>query len=211
MKRRLYIGGSCFAAVAATFALAVGSVTASASNAAAEPAHSAVPALQAPLAPADAEALARFQEEQTDSELIPDPTLPSNGADLTQARPAEIPGSSLRAWVAPAGDRVCVYAAMASGGYGIECPTLSEVDAGLGVSIVARATGEQGADVTVVALVPAGGTAPTVIEPGGVRTPLPAKAGVAAGILPASDSIETGAGTADLAEFVAAPTLDTAR
>ncbi len=217
MKPTVRISGVC--GVAAVIALFSVLATAVASGAGAGSsgqgasadvdAVSVVPALGHPLEAADAGALAQFQQQQEDAELVPDPTLPSNGADLADARPADILGSRQRVWIAPAGERICTYVSMADGGYGVGCPTLDEVRDGQAVSIVAKAAGEANATVTVVAIVPAGGVPPALIDTQGTRTALPTDtdSNVAAAVVPASDSLDSGLGTIDLGEFTSSPRL----
>jgi hypothetical protein len=163
----------------------------------------AIGAFRAPVSTSDQAALKQFQESQAAAELSPDPTIPSNGADLAQARPASIVGSTAKVWIAPAGERVCAFIPMASGGYGVGCASLEAVKAGHAVSVIAKAAGESNASATVVAIVADGASGPSVVDAGGTRSSLPAESNVAAAVLPATDSVITGLGTVELSEFTA--------
>lgn len=161
----------------------------------------AISAFRAPISTGDQASLRQFQEAQAASELTPDPTIPSNGADLALARPASIVGSTAKVWIAPAGERVCAFIPMTSGGYGVGCASLEAVKAGQAVSIIAKADGEPNATATVVAIVADGASGPSVVDTGGTHSDLPTESNVAAAVLPATDSVVTGLGTANLSEF----------
>jgi len=130
--------------------------------------------------------------------------LPVGDADFNLARVTTIAGSRADAWIAPAGNGVCVYLPDPVDGYGAGCSTLDQVDEGKAFSIL---FGDLPHGAVMLAVVVADGVAaPRVVHSDGSVTSLAVHSNVAAGLLLPSDKVETGGTTLDLARFALHPT-----
>lgn len=116
--------------------------------------------------------------------------------DFNLARPAPIAGSSDRAWIAPAGDEVCLFVPDPVDGYGATCSSTNDIAAGRAIAILAGAPGE-GSRAVVAALVPDGGQAPTIAD-GNSQAMMTVADNVAAATVSSSARVVTAAGTIDL-------------
>ncbi len=121
-------------------------------------------------------------------------------ADYAAARRAPMSGSSDDAWVAPSGDRVCVYLPDPVDGFGTTCASLADAQAGRGVGILTPQANSSDQHIRVAILVPDGGTAPHLITTDGTDSTLSVTNNVAAAVLgPNAAKLETAAGTLNLA------------
>lgn len=116
--------------------------------------------------------------------------------DFNLARPAPIAGSPNRAWIAPAGNEVCLFVPDPVDGYGATCSSTSDIAAGRAIAILAGAPGDESRAV-VAALVPDGGQAPTITD-GKTQTAMTVADNVAAATVSSSAKVVTAAGTIDL-------------
>lgn len=125
---------------------------------------------------------------------------PAGDADFALARVAPIAGSSADAWIAPAGNGVCIYLPDPVDGYGTGCSTMTQIDEGRGFSVLFGDLPEGG--VMVAVLVPDGAAAPKVTHGDGSVTTLAVQSNLAAAVLQRTDALDTGATTLELSQFV---------
>lgn len=120
-------------------------------------------------------------------------------ADYAAARPARMSGSGDDAWIAPSGDRVCVYLPDPVDGFGTTCASVADARAGRGVGVLTPQANSSDQGIRVAVIVPDGASAPDVIAADGTESTLPVVNNVAAGVLPLSAAkLRTAAGTLNL-------------
>ncbi len=184
----------------------VATVAVSISNGATSPsATSVVSALATPVTSASGIA-AREAFRQTATTGV-DPSTPAGQADLTKAVPAPIAGSSAQAWLAPQGEKVCLFVPSPTGNYGSSCFSASSIQEGAAIVITLRANGDPNGSVTVAQIVPDGQSGPRVTAADGAASSVAVQSNVAAAVLPASDTVSTGLGATDLSSLIQKPTL----
>jgi hypothetical protein len=125
---------------------------------------------------------------------------PAGLADFDLARAAPIAGSSADAWIAPAGDGVCIYLPDPVDGYGAGCSTVTQIDEGRGFSVLFGDLPEGG--VMIAVLVPDGAAPPKVTHGDGSVTTLTVHSNLAAAVLQRTDVVDTGGTTLELSQFV---------
>jgi hypothetical protein len=129
--------------------------------------------------------------------------LAAGAADFSLARAAPITGSSAYAWIAPAGNGVCIYLPDPVDGYGAGCATIGEVQEGKAVSVL---FGDLPKGAVMFAVVVAdGGPDPRVLHSDGSVSLLTVRSNVAAGLLQPSDKVQTDGASIDLARFAHPP------
>jgi hypothetical protein len=134
--------------------------------------------------------------KQAFSHTTPDEALFS--ADLSLARPAQITGSTLRAWVFPAGDKVCAALPDPRGGYGASCATTEQIASGHAFVAI----GDPDSHTVTVAAIVADGAPTATVE---------SVAGKASGEIAPANNIEA-AVVSDTAKVqVGDATIDTSR
>jgi hypothetical protein len=127
-------------------------------------------------------------------------------ADYAAARPVHVSGSSDDAWLAPSGDKVCVYLPDPVDGFGTTCVSAADAQAGRGVLVLTPQANSSDQHIRVAVIVPDGGAAPDVSTADGTESTLPVVNNVAAAVLPASAAkLETAAGALDLALMTRQP------
>lgn len=120
--------------------------------------------------------------------------------DVSRARSVAVEGTQRRAWIAPAGDHVCLFVPAEPFGYGASCPSIEDIKAGRAVVINAPEPGSGNNTLIVGSIVPDGMTAPAV----GARS-LETANNIAVGRVNASGELTTKAGPINLGSFKAAP------
>lgn len=153
-----------------------------------------------------AEAFPSFGEEPSQSEDISalrklhesfaDPTSsnPAARADFESARVVPMFGGDAPAWIAPSGDRVCIYIPDPTDGFGAGCVTLKDIREGHGFSFLGSSR-----ESYVVALVPEGDSAPKVASDSEPDARMTTTGNASAGLLPSDAVITTANATIDLA------------
>jgi hypothetical protein len=166
-------------------------------------AASVVSAFSSPLtSPAEIAARKAFATGQRDRAITGDASVPSEHADLEDAQPAAIAGSSQTAWIAPEGENVCAFIPnAATGGYGSSCYSPEQIEGGKAIVFVAHADGGPKSTVTYVQILADGAAGPSVTTAAGATSTMAVQSNVAAAILPASDTVRTGLGSVDLSSF----------
>lgn len=118
---------------------------------------------------------------------------PAARADFENARAVPIAGGDAPAWIAPSGDRVCVYIPDPTDGFGAGCVTIQDIREGHGFSFLGSSR-----ESYVVALVPEGDPAPTVTSESEPAARMQTTGNASAGLLPGDAVITTANATIDL-------------
>jgi hypothetical protein len=166
-------------------------------------AASVVSAFSSPLTdPSEIAARKSFQASQRNTASGGDPSIQSEHADLGEAKPAPIAGSSQTAWIAPEGENICAFVPNpATGGYGASCYSPEQIKTGKAIVFIAHANGGPNSTVTYVQILANGASGPSVTTASGSTSQVAVQSNVAAAILPASDTISTGLGDVNLSSF----------
>lgn len=123
-------------------------------------------------------------------------------ADFSKARVVSMAGTDAPAWIAPAGDHVCVFIPDPVDGFGAGCVTLQEIRDGHGFSFLGGSR-----ETYVVALVPEGDDAPSVSSTSDSGARLTTTGNASGGLLPNDAVIRTSNATISL-ESLQQPSLD---
>jgi len=118
--------------------------------------------------------------------------------DWSQARSAPIQGSTARAWLAPAGSDVCVFAPApnSSDAPGGSCVGLDVANRGLGFTAsIPKLDSASAANpklASFAVLVPDGMSGPKVEDPSGATTTIEPQSNIAAAVVPSADTLIIG-------------------
>jgi len=124
---------------------------------------------------------------------------PVGDADFGLARAVAIAGANADAWIAPAGDGVCIYLPDPVDGYGAGCSTLAQIGRGSGFSVLFGDVPHDG--VMFAVLVADGAASPRVRHGDGSVTSLAVRSNLAAAVLEPTDTVEIGDTTVSLSQF----------
>lgn len=196
MKTKLFAICIAIAAVGIAASVAVGSggSRASLADPSAEPANQTIadafPTFgERPSEPDDITSLHELQRQFAD----PASSNPAARADFESARIVPMAGGKTPAWIAPSGERVCVYIPDPVDGFGAGCVTLQDIREGHGFSFLGSSRRSY-----VVALVPDGDPAPTVSSKSDPQAQMKTTGNASAGLLPGDAVIRTANATIDL-------------
>jgi hypothetical protein len=166
-------------------------------------AASVVSTFSSPLtSPAEIAARKSFEASLRKTAVVGDPSVPSEHADLEEAKPAPIAGSSQTAWIAPEGENICAFIPNpATGGYGSSCYSPAQITAGKAIVFIAHANGGPNSTVTYVQILANGASGPSVTTASGATSQVAVQSNVAAAALPATDTVSTGLGSVRLSSF----------
>lgn len=128
------------------------------------------------------------------------PGAAASNADFDQAHSVPIADSASEAWIAPAGEKVCVFIPDPVDGFGATCATPEDAANGYGVGVLGPAAGSNDRSVRVAVIVPDGGKAPTV-KVGGTERTLEVTDNVAAAVLAPEGELITDAGPINLVDM----------
>lgn len=197
MKKQIFAVAVALAVVVgvASSAFGFGGPRATFSDASARPATETISHAFASFGqkPSSAEDLAQLNDVRT-AFADPQSSNPAARADFASARAVPIANAAKSAWLAPSGDRVCVYIPDPVDGFGAGCLTLEDIHTGHGFSFLGSSRSSY-----VVALVPDGDPVPEVTSARDPDAKLATTGNASAGLLPGDAIIRTAHATIDLA------------